>query len=319
MTDYVFDWVDAFSDQPFGGNGCAVVHDAGALTSETCQAFVRETSLVECTFLEPSDVADIRVRYFLASRQIPFAGHPTIATVASLVARGLTRGRDLVLETGAGLVPVEIDDSSAVARITMTQVAPEFGPEVPRDLVAAVGGIDLGDIVATPQVVSTGLPFCITVLRDHEVLRRLDIDPTALGRLAAHLGYGGTDMMEPFWVTQSGATPAGDTFSRLLLAPPSPPEDAFTGSATGAMAAYLWRNGLIESPRFVAEQGHWMGRAGREEVEVLGPPEAISGVRVSGQGRVLMSGQVHLLANQKGRPIGATLWWFAWIGAISPR
>lgn len=294
MTSYVFDWVDAFTDQPFGGNGCAVVHGAGALTAETCQAFVRETSLVECTFLEPSEVADIRVRYFLANREIPFAGHPTIATVASLVRRGLTRGRDLVLETGAGLVPVEIDENGDAPRITMTQVAPEFGPEVPRDLVAAVGGIEADDIIATPQRVSTGLPFCITVLRDHDVLRRLALDQGALARLAAHLGYDGIDMLEPFWVTLAGATAAGDTFSRLLIAPPSPPEDAFTGSATGAMAAYLWRHGLIKSPRFVAEQGHWMGRAGRAEVEVLGPPEAITGVRVSGQGRVLMSGQVHL-------------------------
>jgi PhzF family phenazine biosynthesis protein len=294
MTSYEFDWVDAFTDQPFGGNGCAVVHDAGTLTSETCQAFVRETSLVECTFLEPSKVADIKVRYFLASREIPFAGHPTIATVASLVRRGLTRGCDLVLETGVGLVPVTIDASGAVARITMTQVAPQFGPEVPRDLVAAAGGIKADDIIAMPQMVSTGLPFCVTVLRDHDVLRRLKLDAGALARLAAHLGYDGTDMMEPFWVTLEGATPAGDTFSRLLLAPPSPPEDAFTGSATGAMAAYLWRHGLVDSCRFVAEQGHWMDRPGQASVEVLGPPEAITGVRVSGLGRVLMSGQVHL-------------------------
>lgn len=295
MTSYAFDWVDAFSDQPFGGNGCAVLHDAGALDAKTCQAFVRETSLMECTFLEPSTVADIKVRYFLASREIPFAGHPTIATVASLVARGLTRGRDLVLETGAGLVAVEIDDAHGDAPlVTMTQVAPEFGPDLPRDLVAAVGRIEAEDIIATPQVVSTGLPFCITVLRDQDVLRRLDLDVGALARLAAHLGHDRTDMMEPFWVTQGGATPAGDTFSRLLIAPPSPPEDAFTGSATGAMAAYLWRHGLIEGRRFTAEQGHWMGRPGQAHVEVLGPPGAISGVRVSGRGRVLMSGQLHL-------------------------
>lgn len=294
MSSYVFDWVDAFTDQAFGGNGCAVVHDAGALTGETCQAFVRETSLVECTFLEPSDVADIKVRYFLASREIPFAGHPTIATVASLVARGLTRGRELMLETGAGLVPITIDAREDVPRITMTQVAPVFGPDLPRDLVAAVGGIATDDIIATPQVVSTGLPFCITVLRDHGVLRRLVLDQGALARLATHLGHGDSDTMEPFWVTLEGATAAGDTFSRLLIAPPSPPEDAFTGSASGAMAAYLWRHGLIESPRFVAEQGHWMGRPGRAEIEVLGPPDAITGVRVSGQGRVLMSGQLHL-------------------------
>jgi predicted PhzF superfamily epimerase YddE/YHI9 len=37
-----------------------------------------------------------------------------------------------------------------------------------------------------------------------------------------------------------------------------------------------------------------MGRPGRAEVEVLGPRDAISGVRVAGQGRVVMSGQVFM-------------------------
>ena len=52
-----------------------------------------------------------------------------------------------------------------------------------------------------------------------------------------HLGVHGTDVMEPFWVKLEGATEQGDTFSRLLMAPPSPAEDPYTGSATGAMAA----------------------------------------------------------------------------------
>src|SRR5690606_6339880 len=103
LTAFEFDWVDAFTDRPFGGNGCAVFHQAGAIDAETCMAIVRETSLVECTFLEPSSVADIRVRYFLASREIPFAGHPTIATVASLLERGMAGPGRVTLETGAGI------------------------------------------------------------------------------------------------------------------------------------------------------------------------------------------------------------------------
>ncbi len=292
---YTFDWVDAFTDRPFGGNGCAVVHDAGSLSAENCCRFVQETSLVECTFLEPSEVADIKVRYFLASREIPFAGHPTIATVASLVDRGLARGDSLTLETLAGVVSIEIDRGGAgPARITMTQVAPEFGPEVPAELVAAVGGLAPDDIIAQPQVVSTGLPFCITVLRDKDTLRRARLNVDAFTRMAAHLEYDGTDMMEPYWITLGGVSEAGDTFGRLLMAPPSPAEDPFTGSATGAAAAFLWANGLIANPSYVAEQGHWLGRPGEASVTVLGTPDAITGVKVAGQGWVLMSGEVRL-------------------------
>ena len=93
--DFDFDWVDAFTDQVFGGNGCAVVHGGAGLPDELCMAYVRETSLVECTFTGPSEVADFKVKYYLASREIPFAGHPTIATVAALRHRGLIgEGRD---------------------------------------------------------------------------------------------------------------------------------------------------------------------------------------------------------------------------------
>ncbi|WP_300036388.1 PhzF family phenazine biosynthesis protein [uncultured Roseobacter sp.] len=283
-----FDWVDAFSDRQFGGNGCAVVHEGAGLSDAMCMAYVRETSLVECTFTGPSDVADLRVRYFLASREIPFAGHPTIATVVALRQRDMIPDGELVLETGAGLVPVIVRGND----VQMTQIAPEFGPYVPETLVAAVGSIAPEDIIAPPRIVSTGLPFCITLLRNRDVLESLQMDAGALRRLADHLGQEDVDMMEPFWVTLED-TPAGaSTLSRLLLAPPSPPEDPFTGSATGAMAAYLWAGGHIAANSFTAAQGDGMGRPGRAGVEVLGPRDAISGVKVSGSGAVVMSGTV---------------------------
>lgn len=286
---YEFDWVDAFTNRAFGGNGCAVVHQGAGLSHETCMAYVRETSLVECTFTGPSDVADMRVRYFLASREIPFAGHPTIATVAAMRARGLIGDGPLVLETGAGLVPVTVQGS----RVTMTQVAPQFGTLVEPAQVAAVGGLSADDIISPPQLVSTGLPFVVTVLKDRATLERVQLNMQALADLAAALGTD-TDLMEPFWCTLEGFTDAGDTAARLLLAPPSPPEDPFTGSATGAMAAYLWAQGLIDAPNFTAEQGHGLGRPGQAQVRVLGPRDAITGVEVAGDGFVLMSGTVNL-------------------------
>ena len=287
---YDVDWVDAFTDQPFGGNGCAVVHGGAVLDDATCKSFVRETSLVECTFTGPSDVADIRVRYFVASSEIPFAGHPTIATAVALRQRGLIGDGPTALETGAGIIPIEVDGN----QVRMTQNAPVFGDHVPADLVAAVGGLTADQIAHPPRIVSTGLPFCITVLTSKKALKVLRHDLDAHRLYAAHLGLESTDLLEPFWVVTEGFTGKGDTAARLLLAPPSPPEDPFTGSATGAMAAYLWAEGLIASPEFVAEQGYDMGRPGRAAVRVLGPPDDISGVEVTGEGFVLMSGTLNL-------------------------
>ncbi|WP_299886462.1 PhzF family phenazine biosynthesis protein [uncultured Ruegeria sp.] len=290
MSWFEFDWVDAFSDRAFGGNGCAVVHGGAALIEDVCTAYVRETSLVECTFTGPSDIADVRVRYFLASREIPFAGHPTIATVAAMKSRGLFSGDSLILETGAGLVSIQLNGDE----IEMTQVAPKFSAHVSADLVASAIGLSEDAIISPPQMVSTGLPFCITVLRDHEALRAARLAEGPLREVAAAAGYSGSDMAEPFLVTLQGATAGGDTFSRLLLAPPSPPEDPFTGSATGAMAAYLWKYGLMDKDTFTAEQGHDMGRPGQATVTRVGPPDAMTGIKVAGRGHVLMRGQVNL-------------------------
>lgn len=297
MPSFEFDWVDAFTDTPFGGNGCAVVHEASSIHAETCTAYVRETSLVECTFLEASETADIKVRYFIAAREIPFAGHPTIATVASMVNRGLVDlsggSAEITLETGAGLIPIRIS-AGTLPLITMIQRAPEFGEIVDPAAVAEVVGLKDDDIIHPPQFVSTGLPFCVALVCDHEALRRARMDPDALSRFRAASAIPDADVMEPYLVTTKGATDQGDTFSRLLLAPPHPPEDPFTGSATGCAASYLWHHGLIDKPAYTAEQGNWLGRPGQAKVNVLGPREAITGVEVSGTGVVLMQGTLTL-------------------------
>ncbi len=298
MSRYSFDWVDAFSTEAFGGNGCVVVHDAADISFEDRLALVRETSLAECAYLIGSDVADFGVRYYLADKEIPMAGHPTVATVASLLERGLVPLVDgcaaFTLEVGAGVMPIQVDATGAHAVITMTQARPEFGPVFDVGQVADIYGLSADDIVGVPQSVSTGTPFCIAVLKDKAALRSAKMDFAKLDAFRAKSGVTRADLMEPFLVTLGGETVQGDVFSRLLLAPPSLPEDPFTGSATGCMGAYLWHHGLIDTPRFVAEQGHWLGRPGRAEVEVLGPPDDISGVKVGGSARVVMQGELRL-------------------------
>ncbi len=291
---YAFDWVDAFTTRPFGGNACVVVHGAKGLSLEQRLALVNETSLSECAYLVDSDVADFGARYYVAHQEILMAGHPTIATVTSLLDRGLVPlvdGRaEFTLEVGAGVLPVTVADGV----ITMTQPAPVFGQTHDPAEIAALYGLSADDIIGVPQTVSTGTPFCIAVLRGKDALRRAKLDLQQLENYHSARGLGADKAMEPFLVVLEGETEAGDTFSRLMLPPPMPPEDPFTGSATGCMAAYLWHYGLIKNPRFVAEQGHWMGRPGSAQVEVLGPREAPTGVKVGGQGVVLMRGELAL-------------------------
>lgn len=290
-AEYDFMWVDAFTQTPMGGNPCAVVFEADDIPVETRIAYVRETGLVECAYLQRSNTADFGARYYMADKEILLAGHPTIATCAALERAGLLAGRDsFTLELGAGVIPIEVTREPDGTVFNMTQFAPKFMRRyTPEEIAGLFLGLAPEDIVATPQTVSTGTPFCVTRLGTAEALGRATLDLDAFAAFEP-----GCDFNEPFLCVTEGFTPAGDTSARMMLLPPKPAEDPFTGSATGSMACYLWANGLIDRPRFVAEQGHGMGRPGRAEVEVIGAPDAITGVKVGGSGVVLMQGKVRL-------------------------
>jgi trans-2,3-dihydro-3-hydroxyanthranilate isomerase len=124
-------------------------------------------------------------------------------------------------------------------------------------------------------------------LSDLAALRRAQIDISAYRALHAR-----ADFFSPHLFCLVGVTSAGRTFARHLGVPPDVPEDPFTGSATGGMAAYLWHYGLIDTPAFIAEQGHWLGRPGQAWVEVIGSPQNITAVKVGGQAVTVLHGEL---------------------------
>ncbi|MBT5631892.1 MAG: PhzF family phenazine biosynthesis protein, partial [Nitrospina sp.] len=74
--------VDVFTDRIFGGNPLAVFTNGNSFQEDQLQKVAREMNLSETTFVYPPtrDEADFDVRIFTPSREIPFAGHPTLGT-----------------------------------------------------------------------------------------------------------------------------------------------------------------------------------------------------------------------------------------------
>jgi trans-2,3-dihydro-3-hydroxyanthranilate isomerase len=288
--------VDAFTDRPLGGNPCAVIFEADTLDAVTMQAIAREMNLSETAFALRSPVADMGARYFTPAEEIPLAGHPTIATIFALVDSGrlALAGAEtrITLELPAGVIDVVIQERDGQAsRIVMSQIAPRFLEVYDPAAVLPAFGLRVEDALpgAVVQTVSTGTPQIMIPLRNHEALRRVRVDVAAYSALRAR-----GDFFSPHLFCLGGATPDGRTFARHFGVPPDSPEDPFTGSATGGMAAYLWHYGLIDTPTWVAEQGHWMGRPGQATVEVVGPPDAISTVRVGGGAVAVIRGELTL-------------------------
>src|SRR5512132_3145504 len=111
-----FKQVDAFTDRPFRGNPVAVVLDGQGLNSAEMQHIARWTNLSETTFLLPSKVADYHLRIFSPTRELPFAGHPTIGSAHAALEAGLARGGKIKQECGAGVLDLAIDDGVIFVR-----------------------------------------------------------------------------------------------------------------------------------------------------------------------------------------------------------
>jgi trans-2,3-dihydro-3-hydroxyanthranilate isomerase len=295
MPTYPFMQLDAFTTRPLGGNPCAVVFDCEDLPEATMQAVAREMNLAETAYVWRMADGRFRARYFTPAEEIPLAGHPTIATVFSLVESGrLVLDGDylkipLVLRDGP--IDVEIlSKGGKVERIVMSQRKPQFLHIYAPEEILPIFGLDAGDLLpgALIQTVSTGTPQLMIPLRGLEALKkiRLDVEAYISARAAG-------DFFTAHLFCLQGAE-RGDTFARDFVTPPDLIEDPYTGSATGGMGAYLWRYNLIEKPTFIAEQGHWMGRPGEGFVEVVGPRDDIETVKVGGAAVAILKGELIL-------------------------
>lgn len=292
MASFPFFQVDAFASEPLHGNPCAVVLDADGLTSDQMQAIAREQNLSETAFILHSDKADVRARYFTPAEEIPLAGHPTIASIHTLIEANrikLTGEQTRIsLDLKAGIVPVDVLSAEGQPReIVMTQLMPKFLFTVPHDKAASVFGLSTEDLVtgSPVQVVSTGTPQLMVPVQTRDCLRKIQVDIDAFTKLRREFLFFSVHL---FAQIDSG------TFARHFAGPPDVFEDPFTGSATGGMGAYLWHYGLIDVPDFLASQGTWMQRPGQARVRVLGPRNDISAVQVGGEAVTVIAGTLHL-------------------------
>ena len=198
----------------------------------------------------------------------------------------------ITLELQVGPIPVDIHSQNQhVEHIVMTQMKPVFMDTYNAQDVLPVFGLEEGDLLdgVPVQTVSTGTPQLMIPLRSADALANAQLDFSAYQILQDQ-----GDFSSPHLFCLKGATQEGDTFARHLCPPPDVYEDPFTGSATGGMAAYLWRYGLIGKRKFNAEQGHWIGRPGLASVEIVGPPEDIQTVKVGGAAVTVLRGEFTL-------------------------
>ena len=268
-----FSQVDVFGSAPLTGNPVAVVHEADDLTTEQMQLFAQWTNLSETTFLlEPTSAdADYRLRIFTPSRELPFAGHPTLGSAhAWLEAGGTPHGDAVVQECGAGLVTIERGERLAFRAPPLLRDGP-VEPEVLQQVVEALG-LATADVVDSKWV-DNGPGWVGVLLADARDVLALRPDLLAMGDL--DIG-----VVAPWRDGGSDADAEVRAFDRST-------EDPVTGSLNASLGQWLAGDRFPE--QYVAAQGTAIGRAGRVHVRRVGET-----VWVGGDTRTTVRGQVSL-------------------------
>jgi len=324
MRNYRFTQLDVFTNEPFTGNALAVFPEAEGLTDDEMMRIAREMNLSETVFVlkpdskqqsanskqpaeENAPTVLRRLRIFTPAREIPFAGHPIVGTWNALAREGVVPipegGSGWVQihhEVGIGILPVDIEfkDGSPV-QVVMTQGKFEITNEVDdaheqAELARALGlAIEDFDETLPIQTVSTGLAFLAVPIRSLEALGRCRVNSSLLAEI--YQRHGGTGC-ETF--SRETKETGSRAHVRMFAPGDNIAEDPATGSAAGALGAYLVHHGAAAVEpvdgysRFILEQGDFMHRASRINLEVKGKPGAIEVVRVGGPSVVVANGEV---------------------------
>src|ERR1700728_4939142 len=248
-----FRQVDVFAEEPFVGNPVAVVHGADGLSDEQMRLFAGWPTFSETTFLlpPPDDRADYRVRIFTSTRELPFAGHPTLGSAhAWLEAGGPPARRDLIVqECAAGLVQLRRTSSGLAFEAPPTlRTGPVDEPTLHE--IAAVLRLHREEIIDA-QWADNGPGWAAVELASAEAVLALKpgvthMDIGVFGRHPA--GSPEAYEVRAFFPSASGTT-----------------EDPVTGSLNPALAQCLLSSGKATAP-YTAAQGTALGRRGRVHV-----------------------------------------------------
>lgn len=290
--------VDVFTNRPLTGNPLAVLLGADVLDDEDMQRIAAEMNLPETAFVLPptNPEAHYRIRIFTPISEMPFAGHPAIGTAFVLAEEGILQvGREKATfkqELGIGILPLEIYSSDGrPSRVVMTQGEPRPGEYYGgAELSGLLDALGLGrehlraDLPA--RAFSTGLESLLLPLASREALSGIRPDAERLHALPRIRDLSGIYV---FVLSE------GNAYARFFAPTLGITEDPVTGSAAGALGAYLFSQGAlpIEEGRsnLKVYQGQEIGRPGEVGVEVVARDDSCE-VRVSGRAVTVLRGDV---------------------------
>lgn len=295
--------LDVFTQERFSGNPLAVVGDADDLDVAQMQAIAREFNLSETVFLQsPRDpVNTARARIFTPTRELPFAGHPTIGTavlIGQLQAGDMIRGRDIdiVLEETVGPVRCTVRSRENVVRaqFDLPKLPQRLGPAADDAALACALSLrpeDIGFRGHRPSMWSAGVGFTFIPLASRDAVTRARPDMSVWDDVIGPVDH-------PAAFVYCGETIAEGRHVHARMFAPSLgiAEDPATGGAVAAFAGVCME---YEQPgdgehQIIVEQGFAMGRPSLINLNLQVEAGQLVSASIGGAAVMVMEGFIDL-------------------------
>jgi PhzF family phenazine biosynthesis protein len=246
--------INAFAKTSEGGNPAGIVIDANTLSEADMIKIARTLGFSETAFVLESETADFKIRFFTPKEEVDLCGHATVGTFSTLLQKNIIIPGNYTQETKAGILGVEVKED---AIIMMNQKRPVFydilnAKEIATSLNIPVDHINTDLPV---QIVSTGIRDIMVPIRSMDMLDCIKPDfnqVTEISRKYNVIGYHMFTMESLYHST---------AYCRNLAPLYNIPEEAATGTSNGALACYLYKNGVVSSEgcrSMIFEQGYSM-------------------------------------------------------------
>lgn len=267
--------LNSFAVVTGGGNPAGVVLDADLLTEKDMQDGAKRIGLSETAFVMKSKKADIKIRYFTPFSEVGLCGHATIAVFSLLRELKLIAHGEYTFETTKEVLGVKVSGKE----VLMDMEEAKFYEHIPRAVVAKTLNIAPDQLMALPlpQVVSTGLKDLIIPVKSRVVLDAIVPDFREIEMLSERHGILGYHL----FALEDDSAVFTRNFAPLL----GIPEESATGTASGALAAYLHHHDLLDAAdeyHLLFRQGESMGRPSEIRVVMTAEEKEIEKIQVGG-------------------------------------
>lgn len=271
--------LNSFAKTPSGGNPAGVVLTADDLLEKQMMQISEKIGFSETAFVQKSDKADFKIRFFTPTDEVDICGHATIATYFLMWSRNQIKSGIYKQETKAGVLGIEVENDGT---IFMNQNLPKFFEKLDKPEIADSLNIpiDYIDRALPIQIVSTGLRDIFVPITS--IAKLYEIRPTS-EKMSAINKQTDTIGCHVFTLeTKFGSTAHCRNFAPLY----GIPEESATGTSNGALSCYLFKHGKISNSqlsRLVFEQGYSMDKPSEILAKLVVSDDRIEEVKVGGK------------------------------------